>query len=214
MIDSPWLAVATIAGAITVGVVSPGPSFVMVARTALARSRTDGLAAALGMGLGGAFFALLALFGLHALLVTVPTLHTVLRIAGGAYLVWLGIRIWRGARAPLAVAADPSAHDAARPWRAFAAGLATQVSNPKTAVVYGSVFASLLPPAVPLGVQIALPLVVFVVETAWYATVAVVLSAAAPRERYLRAKTAIDRLAGGVMTTLGIKLLVDARHPG
>ena len=42
--------------ALTVGVVSPGPSFVMVARTAVSSSRTNGLAAALGMGAGGVLF--------------------------------------------------------------------------------------------------------------------------------------------------------------
>lgn len=54
------VAVLSIAGAIALGAISPGPSFVLVARTAVARSRTDGLATALGMGVGGVFFAVAA----------------------------------------------------------------------------------------------------------------------------------------------------------
>jgi len=54
------LAVLSIAGAITLGAMSPGPSFVLVARTSVARSRADGLAMALAMGVGGVLFAVLA----------------------------------------------------------------------------------------------------------------------------------------------------------
>ncbi len=51
------VSVLSIAGAITLGAMSPGPSFVVVARTAVATSRADGVAAALGMGVGGVLFA-------------------------------------------------------------------------------------------------------------------------------------------------------------
>ena len=54
-----------IGAAIAVGAASPGPSFVMVARTAIASSRPDGIYAALGMGIGGLVFATAALLGLH-----------------------------------------------------------------------------------------------------------------------------------------------------
>jgi threonine/homoserine/homoserine lactone efflux protein len=62
------LAVLGIAGAITLGAMSPGPSFVLVARTSVARSRADGLAMALAMGIGGVLFALAALAGVHVVL--------------------------------------------------------------------------------------------------------------------------------------------------
>src|SRR5262247_884803 len=91
-------------GALAVGAMSPGPSFVLVARTAIARSRADGLAAALGMGIGGVIFSVIVVLGLHAVLSNVPQLYLVLRIAGGIYLLYLGIRIWQGAKQPLAVA--------------------------------------------------------------------------------------------------------------
>ncbi|MGE0240168.1 MAG: LysE family translocator [Parvibaculaceae bacterium] len=94
---------AAILGAVLIGAISPGPSFVMVLRTAIALSRRDGLAAALGMGLGGALFGTLALVGLTALLAQVEWLYMVLKLAGGAYLIHLAIRIWRGADQPVAI---------------------------------------------------------------------------------------------------------------
>ncbi|MGO6906141.1 LysE family transporter, partial [Rhizobium ruizarguesonis] len=58
----------SIVAALAVGAMSPGPSFVVVSRIAISRSRLDGLAAAFGMGAGGVVFAVLALAGLTALL--------------------------------------------------------------------------------------------------------------------------------------------------
>ena len=92
-----------IAVAIAIGAMSPGPSFVLVSRISVANTRLHGLAAAIGMGLGGALFAVLALAGLIALLERVEWLYLVLKVAGGLYLVYLGVMIWRGAAAPISV---------------------------------------------------------------------------------------------------------------
>lgn len=202
------VALASIAGALTLGTISPGPSFLMVARTAIARSRADGLAAALGMGLGGVLFAVAALIGLQAVLLAVPSLYVGLKVLGGAYLVFVGVMIWRGARRPVRVD-EPDA--AAARAGAFWIALLTQVSNPKTAVVYASVFAALLPPEVPRWAMLVLTAVIFAIETGWYAIVALALSAASPRAGYLRFKVWIDRAAGAVMALLGVRLILASK---
>ena len=211
MIDTT-LSLLGIAGAMTVGAMSPGPSFVMVARTAVA-SRSDGLAAALGMGAGGLVFAIAALAGLQAAFLAVPGLYLAIKGFGGAYLIYLGFRIWRGARQPLAMTQEADASSGrpqGRGGRTFLLGLATQVSNPKTAVVYASIFAAFLPREVPLVLALAVPVVIFCIETGWYAIVAFALSSAAPRSAYLRYKAWIDRAAGGVMGLLGLRLVWSA----
>ena len=90
-------------------------------------------------------------------------------------------------------------------------GLTTQVSNPKTAIVYASVFAAFLPNTFsPLFVA-ALLCVVFAIEAGWYAVVATMLSSSRPRGAYLRYKAWVDRTAGLVMVGLGLKLIASAR---
>lgn len=69
-----------IAAAISIGAASPGPSFIMVARTAVSASRIDALFAALGMGVGGLAFACLSLVGLNGLLIAVPSLYLYSRL--------------------------------------------------------------------------------------------------------------------------------------
>jgi threonine/homoserine/homoserine lactone efflux protein len=195
-------AVLGIAGAITLGAMSPGPSFVLVARTSVARSRADGLAMALAMGVGGVLFALLALAGVQVVLATVPVLYGILKVLGGVYLVYLAWMLWRHAAEPIELAKAGTTSQ-----RAFWLGLATQVSNPKTAVVYASVFVSLLPKEMPLWAMLVLPLVIFCIEAGWYSMVALALSSPAPAAAYLRWKRWIDRAAGGVMGLLGVKLV-------
>ena len=198
----------SILGALLLGAMSPGPSFVMVSRLSISASRRDGLAAAVGMGVGGATFAGLALVGLTALLMQVSWLYLGLKIAGGAYLIYLGFRIWRAASEPLAVATGDAV--SCNLPRSFAVALVTQLSNPKTAVVYGSIFEALLPPAPPLWMLLTLPPLIFCIEAGWYSAVALAFSAEKPRAAYLRSKTWVDRAAGAVMAALGIRLLIES----
>jgi threonine/homoserine/homoserine lactone efflux protein len=198
----------SILGAIAIGAASPGPSFVLVARTAIAGSRAAGIAAAFGMGLGGMTFASLALLGLVTLLMQVGWLYLALKLIGGAYLLYLAFLIWRGATQPLRME-TPQAEAGRGVLRAFFIGLATQLSNPKTAVVYASIFAALLPADPPLWMTLLLPPLLFAVEFCWYCIVAVAFSAPRPRAAYLRSKRWIDRLAGGVMGLLGARLIFE-----
>ena len=203
------IALLSILGTIAVGAMSPGPSFVLVVRTSAALSRRDGLAAALGMGIGGLTFALLALAGLQALLMQVSWLYLILKLAGAAYLIYLGFRIWRGAATPLVMSNGVEASGAG--WRkSFAIGLATQLSNPKTAIWYASVFAAFLPADVPTWMLLILPPLLFSIEFGWYTIVACAFSASRPRALYLGAKLWVDRLAGGIVMLLGGKLVLEA----
>jgi len=203
------LTVLSIGSAIAIGAMSPGPSFVMVAKTAVASTRSHGLAAALGMGTGGLVFATAALLGLQALLSSVPWLYLALKLGGGAYLAYLGYRIWKSAKSPLLLDThnEPGATRTLK--RSFMLGLVTQLSNPKTSIFYASIF-SLLPRNVPVELDIALLIVVFAIETGWYSVVALVLSSSSPRDAYLRYKSWFDRVAGGVMILFGMRLIATA----
>jgi threonine/homoserine/homoserine lactone efflux protein len=206
-------AILGIAVALTLGAMSPGPSFILVARTSVAVSRRDGLAAAVGMGVGGVLFSVIALLGLLTILTAVPLLHLTLKVLGGTYLLYLGYRIWRGARQPLVLESTPLQGRHTQAWRSFVLGLVTQMSNPKTAIVYASVFASLLPSKAPPFVLVGLPIMIFAIETIWYSVVAVALSAPSPRAHYLASKAWIDRTAGSIMSLLGLKLIFETQQP-
>ncbi|MEX0955011.1 MAG: LysE family transporter [Rhizobiaceae bacterium] len=193
--------------ALVAGASSPGPSFVLVSRIAVSESRRNGVAAAAGMGLGGTVFGALALAGLAALLQQAEGLYAVLKVIGGAYLLYLGYCVWTHAAEPLAVeeARGTSGSSVRAFWKAFI----VQVSNPKTAAVYAGIFASLLPALPPLWLLLVLPPLIFLVETTWYGVVAMVLSSSHPRAVYLGGKVVLDRIAGGLLAGLGASLIVE-----
>ena len=192
--------------AMLIGAISPGPSFLLVARISLSQSRGHGLAAALGMGVGGMVLATLAVIGLQALFMQVEWLYMGFKIGGGAYLVYLGYRLWRGAKEPLATGGEMAAGGRGF-FRTFLLSLATQLSNPKTVIFYSSVFAALLPAKPSMAVIVALPFLLFLVEGGWYSAVALAFSTQRPRAAYLSAKAWIDRAAGAVMAALGLRLI-------
>lgn len=164
------------------------------------------------MGVGGVAFGALALLGMHTLLTHLAWLYMLLKIAGGLYLLYLAWRLWQGAGRPLQTAGIEAGAEAAdaTPWRSFLLGLTTQLSNPKTAVVYGSIFAALLPAHPSTALYVALPPLIFLIETGWYALVALGFSSERPRAAYLRGKAWMDRLVGGLMGLLGLKLIYHA----
>jgi threonine/homoserine/homoserine lactone efflux protein len=199
----------SILGVLCLGIMSPGPSFVLVARTSVANSRADGLATAIGMGIGGTFFAALALIGLQAVLLSVPILYMALKILGGAYLLYLAVVIWRGSKQTIDIN-DSSCKKPSKVYESFKVGLITQLSNPKTAIFYGSVFAALLPQNLSISVVLVLALTIFILEAGWYSVVALVLSSKAPRKIYLNLKTSLDRVASFIIGGLGLKLIIEA----
>lgn len=205
-------AVFAILVALWLGAMIPGPSFVLVARNAIGQSRRDGLATALGMGAGGLFFGAIALAGLYTLLQAVEWLFIGLKIAGGVYLIYVASKIWRGADSPISVSdAQPKLGGSGR--KAFLMGLTTQMSNPKTAIWYGSIFAALLPQHPPIWCYVVLPPLVFAVECGWYTIVALCFSSERPRGLYLRAKKWVDRIAAGAISVLGLRLILNASKP-
>ncbi|WP_449560673.1 LysE family translocator [Mycolicibacterium mageritense] len=193
------MALFTIASAIAFGAISPGPSFVMVAQTSLSTTRRNGTLAALGIGAGALIFSLTATVGLSAVITYAGSVFQAIKILGGAYLLYLGFRLWRAStrnRFETNVRRLPAT-------RTFVTAMLTQLSNPKAIVVYGSVFASALPPHPASWLLFALPLSVTGVESLWYVLVATVMSRPAPRRLYSRSARALDRCAATIMGGLG-----------
>ncbi|MEH6632054.1 MAG: LysE family transporter [Halopseudomonas aestusnigri] len=206
------IAIASIVGVIIIGAMTPGPSFIVVAQISLSNSRTHGIAAAIGMGLGAIVFACLALLGLHLIFTKIVWLYAAFKIIGGLYLVYLGTKIWRGAKTAL-VSSDEATNENTKSkqtlFRSFSYAFMTQISNPKAALIYSGVFAVFLPEETSVWFPaLLLPALLFV-ETGWYVLVACALSVKASRNVYLKSKSWIDRIAGGLMGALGFKLMTS-----
>ncbi|WP_180078195.1 LysE family translocator [Acinetobacter sp. YH12251] len=202
--ESFWI-LGSIAAALLLGAMSPGPTSIYVAKNSIAISRKHGLFTALGTGLGAAIFGLLAVLGLQAFLLAVPSAYLALKICGGLYLLWMAFKIIKHAKEPIEAGDASSSQMSLR--RAFTTGLITQLSNPKIAIMLASIFTALLPKEIPTYFYFVLPVLCFFIDAGWCSLVAVALSAEKPRKVYLKFKAGFDRAAGAVMTVLGLKLI-------
>lgn len=202
------LPLATIAVTQLLAVMSPGQSFLVVSRTALASGRGAALAVSFGMGVGTIVWAGGAMLGLAALFEQAAWIYGVLKFAAGLYLLFLAFTLWRQAGAP------PDAGTDGRARLGFAAalrlGFLTQIANPKVIVFFGSIFVALLPAQPPGWIIGAVLLIVFINEIGWLAIVSFLFSAARPRGAYLRLKRWIDRAMAGLLAVIGGKLMVDS----
>jgi len=189
-----------------VAVISPGPTFVVVVRTSLARDSRAGLWTTLGIGIGTLVWAGAALFGLGLLFAIFPWLYLGMRIAGAAFLLWMAVMLWRHAHAPLPEADDEALDPGV--LGALRTGFLTQLANPKVAVFFGSIFVTFLPPDPSLAFQIVALLSCFAVELLWFGLVAVACTRAPFRTRYERAKHIVDRITAVVLAGLGARLVL------
>lgn len=204
-----YMSLIAITGALAAGAMSPGPSFLFVARNSIALSRNHGLATAFGMGLGSLIFTVLALMGLQALFIAVPFAFWALKVLGGLYLCYIAFKTLRSARLPMSHELnDEVSKMTLRKTISF--GLLTQLSNPKTAIVFASVYSALLPQVIPFAFYLIIPVLAFCIDAGWYVIVAFTLSSEAPRKAYLKFKTFFDSTAGTVMALLGLKLIFSS----
>jgi RhtB (resistance to homoserine/threonine) family protein len=187
---------------------SPGPAFVMVSQQALSHSRKAGLFAAAGLTVGSLVWVAMVLFGIAVIMREAAWLYTGLRIAGGLYLIYLGVRMWRGAGAPVADEASKQVRPAKH---AFRAALMVQLLNPKAAIFFGSIFLTMLPADGPAWIMPAVLAMVTLTEFGWFASVAVVLSSTPAQRAYKHVKAWIERTAGAALALFGLKLAATAR---
>jgi threonine/homoserine/homoserine lactone efflux protein len=157
--------------------------------------------------------ALLLLFGvsamgMSALLSALPELLTGIKVAGAAYLVWIGIKSWRDDGAPVDLSGEASTGPALRPSDLFRSGFLISISNPKALIFAAAFFPQFVSPALPKAPQFAILVATFVViETAWYMTYA---TGGRTLARYLKRpewQRLVNRVSGALFIAFGLSLL-------
>lgn len=202
---SEWLAVITIT---LLACISPGPDFAMVSRNGLLLSRRAGLLTAVGIGAGVLVHVCYTLLGLGWVLQQTPWLFNALKLAGAAYLVYLGIKMIRSGPASEQLNAPPPAiSDLA----ALRMGFLTNALNPKTSIFIVSLFMGVVRPDTALTVQVAYGLFIASAHLVWFGLVALCFSTGKMREKLMASRQWIDRGFGGLLVSFGILLAIAQR---
>ena len=206
---SLWLLLGSVAAVNLLGAASPGPAFFVVSRTAVGQNRRAGLATALGVSLATVIWAFGTIHGLALLIAEAAWLFRIMQAAGAAYLIYLGWRAIRHAAEPLPPPLPD--HVPAGLLIAFRRGFLVNMTNPKVAVFFASVFASVYGTGMPEWVNLVVLGVIAIDEIVWYSLVALVFSSRPAQAAYGRAKRWIDRAFGAFLALFGLRLLWNLR---
>lgn len=196
-------------GAAVILAAMPGPGLLYIAGRTLAAGRGDGLSSCVGAMLGGLVHVIAGAVGVSALIMASATAFTLLKLLGGAYLLYLGVQAWRGADAPISAGAmDVDG------GRALRQAFVVEATNPKTAAF----FLALIPQFVDAeSGSVALQFGLFGVISVLLNTVMAVLTvwAAFGVRRCLFSRKAlvrrVRRASGVMLGGLGVSLLLTRR---
>jgi threonine/homoserine/homoserine lactone efflux protein len=187
---------------------TPGPGILYIVARTLAGGRREGLASSVGLGLGGLVHVFGGAVGLSALIMASAEAFTLLKIAGAAYLIWLGLKTWRDAHA-----VEPTEVQTTGARRAFREGIVVEALNPKTAAFFLAFIPQFVDPSVHVAAQfVVLGLISVALNTS--ADLVVTYWAAKGRAGLARRPSFVTRTrkaSGVIMCGLGTTLLLARR---
>ncbi len=191
-------------GAFGLAVMSPGPNFAVLLGTATRIGRGAAVRTAIGFALGEMWWGFGSLFGVAALVAAHPWLGVVLRLAGGVFLIYLGMMslraAWRGSDAPRAGAAATG----------VLRGIGLMALNPKAGVFRVSLTGLLIGPDTAVATTIIAVAGAVVMSLIWHVFLAVAMSSPPVLRAYARFQRGMDATLGVVLGGIGARLVLSA----
>ena len=193
-----WPQLAAFLAASVVLAVTPGPGVFYIVARALAQGRRAGLASVVGVALGNLGNALGAALGLAALFTLSSAAFTLVKYAGAAYLIYLGVKTLRARPAPAAAAPTPGGS-------IFRDGLIVALLNPKTAVFFAAFLPQFIEPGASSLQSVLLGAIFVAIAAVTDTAYALLAGAAAPALAQAHAVRAVGRYtSAGVLIGLGV----------
>ena len=185
---------------------SPGPDFVLVSQQTLSNGKRAGLLCSIGIALGLSVHILYSAFGLAAVIANSSSALWLIKLLGGTYLIYLGINGLR-AKARSGEATTAVANQTA--LKTIGLGFLCNALNPKAPIYFISLFTIVLSQNTPAQHLAIFGLWMMVLQFAWFSFLTLLLSRPMITDRFQAFGHWIDRVAGGAMLLLGIKVLVS-----
>ncbi|MCU1761303.1 LysE family transporter [Pseudomonas sp. 14P_8.1_Bac3] len=193
----------------TVAVITPGPNFFNVAQLAASQSKRHGVVASLGVATGTVLWGLAGGLGIKSLFSAAPTLYLVFKVAGGCYLIYLGLKQFR--RKPPIVADDNGSMGGVGRTllSVYGQGFLGNMTNPKAALFVATIFATAMPATVPPMLLALAVLTMSTLSFSWYCSVALLFSSRRMARVYDRSRKWLDRFAGSCYLLFGAHLVAN-----
>ncbi|MBA6391744.1 LysE family transporter [Colwellia sp. BRX10-3] len=189
---------------------SPGPDFVLVSQQTLSNGKQAGFMVSIGIALGLSVHIIYSALGLAAVIANSTTALWLIKIIGGCYLIYLGIH---GLRAkpvhPASNIIKQKAITKHSNLKAIAKGFLCNALNPKAPIYFVALFTVVLSPNLPLLHLVIYGVWMMILQLLWFSTVVVLLSRPSVNKKFQRLGHWIDRVLGGAMILMGLKVLTS-----
>ncbi|UUE37004.1 LysE family transporter [Pectobacterium aroidearum] len=196
------LFVATIA---TLGMISPGPDFFLVIRNAARYPRIAALMTAFGVVCGVATHMAYCVAGLAVVITTTPWLFNVLKYAGAAYLIWIGIQALF-ARGGSKMDVSNLVQQSVSLKKAFLQGYLCNLLNPKATLFFLAMFTQVLNIHSGIGEKLWYAMIILLLSTVWWPLLVLLFQSEPVRRGLAKVQKLVDKLLGTVLIALGIKV--------
>ncbi|HJU46489.1 MAG TPA: LysE family translocator [Gaiellaceae bacterium] len=189
-------------------IATPGQDTALTIRNTVTGGRPAGLLTAVGVAGGQAVWTVATSAGLAALIVASQPVFDALRLAGAAYLVWLGLQtLWNVARDAGHASAPAAEHTRDR---AFRQGFVSNLGNPKMALFFTSLLPQFAPPSGPaFAWLLGLGLLFCALTLLWLCAYAAVVARAGDALRRPWVRRGVDAVTGTVLVALGARLAAE-----
>jgi RhtB (resistance to homoserine/threonine) family protein len=203
-----WFMIVTV---VLLAAISPGPDFVMTVRNTVCYGRRAGIVTAIGFGLAICVHVFYCMIGIAAVISQSILLFTILKYLGAAYLVYLGVQALKSTGYSQDISIAPLQKHAGKTIAdrvVLRQGFLTNLLNPKATLFFLSLYTQVLDPGTPIAVQLVYGATAAVVVPLWFSCVALFLSDRRVKNAFLHFSKWIDRICGGCLVALGLKLAV------
>ncbi|OLQ79770.1 hypothetical protein BEI67_16195 [Photobacterium damselae subsp. piscicida] len=186
--------------------ITPGANVFLTINTSLASGKVNGLACALGVTLAVGLWGLAGISGIVIMLSLYPWLFTVMKILGGAYLIYLGFSRFKTVRRGYQLAGQVEDKHS---WSASAIrSFTTSILNIKTGLFVISLFSLAIPREHDYRVAILVIATMMLITFVWHCLLAFVFSHSRAQKAYFRLQRYIDALCGGCFIFVGVNLII------
>lgn len=203
----------TVALAHFLALLSPGPDFVLVVKSAIKNDKSKAIGVAAGIASANAFYIALCLAGVGAILASSITIMIALKIIGGIFLVFLAVQALRANKndyADFGLDTTTNKNGHTTFVKEFATGFMSGALNPKNLLFYLSLFTVVLTNDVNLTFKISLGVWMTMVVFAWDTAVIFLLSTKKVRNQFTKSAFYIDKVTGAILGLVGLSIVRSA----
>jgi RhtB (resistance to homoserine/threonine) family protein len=208
-----WLALLSV---FALGLISPGPDFVIAVKNSVLHSRRTGVFTALGFALGVLVHVSYSILGIAALISQSILLFSVIKYIGAAYLIYLGVKSLRSKglqKGEVSKCIKNAEHEGSSlsTMSAIRSGFFTNLLNPKATLFFLAIFTQIISPETPVLWKAIYGASCSVMTAIWFSIVAYVLTHRSIRHSFLAASQWIDRICGVFLIAFGLKVALSSQ---